>query len=969
MGWTQPKIELQMKKPKQFEQRQLGSEKSADKKFTVVRRFFQNTYTHYNYYYNGNLKINQIIDYATQAHKDDYTTLLSFHPYSLDVTSRSGDIDSILETATAGILLHDLRNDWIDDLYLVIGKAYLLRKDYDSAMKAFQFLNYSFAPKEKGGYDVPIGSNALEGSNALSVSTREKTSLSSRIFSNPPSRNESFVWMIRTLTEKGSYLDAYSLISTIVNDPVFPDRLKPELHENIAYLYYKIEQWDSAATYLEKSIAGISGIEARSRAWFLSGQLYQKGGNYASAVEAFQNASKSAVDPVLDIYARLNTIRMRKSDDPSIIDQNIAALKDLAKKDRYRLYRDIIYYAAAMFELERDGYEAADGYLQQSLAVNYENPDQRSQTFLLMGDARYKAKKYGKAALPYDSADIDLVKPFDSLRVMQRRPGTKAVYEAEEIIAVYDSLLQLASMSEEKRIEYVKTLNKKLRKERGLKEEALPAGNMASAGGSETEIFAGGSTWYFYDAARRANGFNSFRRKWGDRPNADNWRRSSAISTAAFAGNQRPQPTEPDKGTVTTDDGEKYDTTDISFDNLYSRIPLSEERQLKANNRINKAMFAKANALYEKLEDYPEAIKVYEALLERLDSGQMVAPSLFNLIYCYNKVGNKQAAAEAQKALERNFPKDPLTLRAKEAKSPEPPAAEKEKAAATKMYEKVYSLFLEGSFEKAVALKKETDLQFGKNYWTPQLVYIETVYFLQKKDDSAAMRNLDAIINQFPDHPLAARAKIIKEVLPKRKEIEAYLTELDVVRAQDDKVVMPAETVPTKKVQPSKQQAPSAVVPNTVKKPTVDSSAVILKPAAVASTEKALPYNIDANGPQMVAIVLENIDPAYVNEVNYSFSNHPKRNYVRAPVTVEKKKLRDKLWLILIRSDYFTNATTTYEYIDYIKPLAAKEILTWLDVKKYHFIMLSTENLQKLEADPKLDVYEQILKQTFPGKF
>jgi hypothetical protein len=248
-------------------------------------------------------------------------------------------------------------------------------------------------------------------------------------------------------------------------------------------------------------------------------------------------------------------------------------------------------------------------------------------------------------------------------------------------------------------------------------------------------------------------------------------------------------------------------------------------------------------------------------------------------------------------------------------------------------------------------------------------VYIETVYFLQKKDDSAAMRNLDAIIGQFPNHPLAARAKIIKEVLPKRKEIEAYLTELDIVRAQEDKLIMPAETVPAKKVQPSKQQAPAAVVPATVKKPTVDSSAVILKPAAVASAEKVLPYTIDANGSQMVAIVLENIDPAYVNEVNYSFSNHPKRNYVRASVTVEKKKLRDKLWLILIRSNYFTNATTTYEYIDYIKPLASKEILTWLDASKYHFIMLSEENLKKLEADPKLDVYEQILKQTFPGRF
>ena len=40
---AQPKLEFNMKKPEQFKERKLGSEKMADKKFTPVRRFFQNT--------------------------------------------------------------------------------------------------------------------------------------------------------------------------------------------------------------------------------------------------------------------------------------------------------------------------------------------------------------------------------------------------------------------------------------------------------------------------------------------------------------------------------------------------------------------------------------------------------------------------------------------------------------------------------------------------------------------------------------------------------------------------------------------------------------------------------------------------------------------------------------------------------------------------------------------------------------
>ena len=44
------------KKPEKFEERKLGSEKMAEKKFTKFRHVVQNNFTHYNYYYNANNK-------------------------------------------------------------------------------------------------------------------------------------------------------------------------------------------------------------------------------------------------------------------------------------------------------------------------------------------------------------------------------------------------------------------------------------------------------------------------------------------------------------------------------------------------------------------------------------------------------------------------------------------------------------------------------------------------------------------------------------------------------------------------------------------------------------------------------------------------------------------------------------------------------------------------------------------------
>src|SRR5688572_15141488 len=75
------------KKPEKFENRKLASEKTADKKFTVPRNFYQNTVTHYNYYYNANNRVNTVIDRAKLSLKDDYSNMLAFYPYTLDGTA------------------------------------------------------------------------------------------------------------------------------------------------------------------------------------------------------------------------------------------------------------------------------------------------------------------------------------------------------------------------------------------------------------------------------------------------------------------------------------------------------------------------------------------------------------------------------------------------------------------------------------------------------------------------------------------------------------------------------------------------------------------------------------------------------------------------------------------------------------------------------------------------------------------
>ena len=328
-------ISFDIKKPKQYDNRVLRSEKSDQKKFTLPRRFVQNTVTHYNYFFNANNELNDLIESAKASFTDDYEKLLPFYNYSLETTSQNSlELDSITYKSQTGIALHDLRNDWVDNLYLLWGAAYYLRKDFDSAYLMFQFINYAFADKEKDGYYKTIGSSR-DGNAAFSISTKEKTSLPRKIFAEPPSRNDAFIWQIRNFLAQDLFTEAASMIITLKNDPVFPKRLQNDLQEVQAYWFYKQNMWDSSAVHLIQALDNATTPLEKARWEYLIAQMYEMTGKYKEAENYYTKVSNHTTDPVMDIYARLYSIKVNKDGGENYIEKNIAELVKMAKRDKY----------------------------------------------------------------------------------------------------------------------------------------------------------------------------------------------------------------------------------------------------------------------------------------------------------------------------------------------------------------------------------------------------------------------------------------------------------------------------------------------------------------------------------------------------------------------------------------------------------------------------------------------------------
>ena len=306
MGFT-----LDIDKPKPFENRELRAEKTGDKKLKLHQRIFQNSFTHYNYFFNANNKLNQVLAQAKQAHIDDYGKLLPFYNYSLATTAgNKAELDSVIYKAKTGIVLHDLRNDWIDDLYLLWGTAYYLQLEYDSAYQMFQFINYAFADKDDGYYRY-IGSR-MDGNTTGTVVTKEDFSFPKGLIADPPSRNNALLWQVRTLIQSGALAEASSLLAVLKTDPDFPERLAPVLEEVQAYWFYGQQRWDSAATHLELAMDAAGTRQEKARWEYLIGQLYEKAGQLQKAETFYNKAIVHTTDPVMDIYARLNLIRINK---------------------------------------------------------------------------------------------------------------------------------------------------------------------------------------------------------------------------------------------------------------------------------------------------------------------------------------------------------------------------------------------------------------------------------------------------------------------------------------------------------------------------------------------------------------------------------------------------------------------------------------------------------------------------------
>jgi len=954
------------KKPKEYEDKMLGSEKTANKKFSVFRRFIQNNVTHYNYFFNANNKINNVVEQAKISQQEDFSKVLPFYPYSLDNTSsQTQDLDSVIYKSTAGILIHDLRTDWVDNLYLLIGKAYFFRKDFDSAALTFQFINANLFPrKKKEDGERIIGENS-KGTIGLSIADKEKRNLYQRLTQLPPSRNDALIWLTRTFIEQDKMGEAAGMISILHVDQNLPKRLKDDLSEVTAYWFYKQQLYDSSAFYLEKSLTNIKDKAELARQYYLLAQLYELAGNYSKASSSYSSAAKKTPDALTDIFANLNDAKMqREKGNLKELDKSIANLVDMARKDKYESYRDVIYHSAGILSLNKPDTTQAVAFFNKSLSKNESNISYKNKVHLELGKINYFNRQYKSAADNYDSLDIySMDADVDTAEVIARKENLRKVADQLDIIQREDSLQMIAAMTPANRDVLLKKISKRMKKELGEavaenneEDNYLPSSLSGNNQNTSVDLFDNNAKgeWYFYNATLKSRGFNDFKSKWGKRDNVDNWRRASAITAADFSTNKDPM----ESVDATGSDSSSAGPLSYSYDALIANVPLTPEQIASSNLNVSNALLELGRIFELDLQDYDQALNTYEIYMQRFPDSLANGLLYLGLYHCYLKLGQTAKAEQYKLQLQKDFPESESNKKITEPYSLSP---QKNNPLIENAYRNIYQLMIEGKYDEAIKMKFEAEEKFGENFWTPQLLYIGAIYQIKCGSDSEGIVMLSSIVDNYPESQLREKASTLIEVVNRKWEIQQYLDSLQIVRVEEDeKVIIPEEKdIQLNKLTPKEPSKPKLADISKIN--VVRADAAVQLPATYISG----PYKWQPGKLHKVVMVFDRVDGVYITEARNAFNRYNKQLKLDT-LTIVKDAI-DANRSILVFGD-FENAEEAVLYHQGIKKSAAKEV-PWLQSDKYFFWMMTQDNINAWKSGGKPEEYKILLDRFYPNKF
>ncbi len=750
----------------------------SPRKNTAASRRYQAFITKYNIYYNGDVHYKETLKDMEDKYEDDYSQLVLMHPVeakaNTDAPQPSGNFNRSIEKGQKAIQLRSIRKRPAKK-----GKSTPEQKEWLRRDEYNPFLHNAWMMMGRGQY---FNGDFLGAASTFFYVVKHFTWL-------PATVTEAELWQARSYVSLDWLFEAEIILNRIKENQLTNSTLR-ELYNFVKADYYiHSEDLPAAVPFLKESIKMAKGSQ-KTRLRFLLGQIYARMGEKQLAYEAFREAgSSSSITYRTKFNARIKQSEVYSG---SNIEPEVKALQRMVRYDRNKEYLDQVYYAIGNLYLSRgDTAKAIENYV-LAAEKSTRNGIDKAISQITLGGLYFERHEYEKAQPCYAEAVPILPKDYPNHDMLVRRSDVLdelAVYAQN--VNLQDSLLRLAAMTPEQRMEVINKIIEELKQKE--KEEAEAAareeyladqaaqGNQLQDNNTNSFQINTDNSWYFYNTATKNAGKTEFQRRWGARKLEDNWRRRNKSEFNAddwnVAASSEDAGQEGGDGEETAQENEEENkepdhASDPHYPEYYlAQIPETPEQQATAHEVIQEGLYNMGLILKDKLEDYPAARAEFDRLMKDYPDNIYRLEIYYNLYLMYARQNDLAMAEQYRRLVVDEFPDSPYGQALRDPNYLD--NLRRMDEVQQTLYDATYEAYLDNRNAEVHAGYEEMMQKYPLSKIMPKFMFLHALaYVTEKKPDefNAVLREL---LERYPDTDITPIASSWLKGMGQGRELQA----------------------------------------------------------------------------------------------------------------------------------------------------------------------------------------------------
>jgi len=758
----------------------------STKKNTAQTRRWHAFTAHFNTYFNGEQAFIEGDKAKVDAHKDDYTEFLPVFLVGREASRTTGksNFETAITKCQKAIALHSIQKRpqvSTGKRQSAKTKLYLQRKEFNPFLKN-AWLLMGQAQFEKGDF--------LEAAATFSYITRHYAA-------EPVVASEARQWLARCYAQVDWYYDAEEALRRVSKDSVNA-RTRRELNATRADLLLRQERYAEAVPYLERAAKQAKGSFRKARLWYLTGQVQHHLGNDKAAYKALQRCIKKSPPYELAFNARILQTEVVAAE-PGKSAKMLKKLRRMARSDNNKNYLDQVYYAMGNIYLaQKDTAHAISAY-EQGRTKSTRAGVEKGVLLLRLGGLYWDKRDFEKAQTCYTEALAMLDKEREGYAELTHRskvldklvPYTSAIH-------LQDSLQALARMGEKERNEaidrVIEALKKKEEAERKARRDSAAearaaengqngSGNSSSGTQSSTSTRTSSTdaTWYFYNPTAVMRGKEDFQRRWGNRKNEDNWRRSNRTVVAMEGTESYDYEAEDSLQAVAdslaaadslqTDSTQTPSAEDDPHERAYylKQIPFTEEARAASDAIIMDGLYNAGVIEKDDLEDFPLAASTLERLTGDYLDYEKLADAWYQLFLLYSRWGQTAKAENARQHMAAVYPDDENTKRITDPNFEY--LARYGKQLEDSLYTATYTAYRQRNLSQVDANYQRSTDKFPSGLNRPKFIFVHALSRLKTASTQELITELRDLVSKYPESDVSPMAGMIVNGLESGRQI------------------------------------------------------------------------------------------------------------------------------------------------------------------------------------------------------